>query len=87
MNAQKKKLDELHKKIEDLIKQIEQKNTLIHRIKQEIKEIENKKNKIEKIGPNAICPTCERVLADQYKNLISKFNDEKQKNEKKSKIF
>jgi exonuclease SbcC len=87
IKSSEKKLDELYKQLEYQIKKIEQKNTLINRIKQEIEVIENKKNKIEKIGPNAKCPTCERVLANQYKNLILKFNSEKQKNVKEINIF
>jgi exonuclease SbcC len=72
-----KRIIETSKKIEGYIKNIEKKDTLIDKIKEDINEIESKKNKIEKIGPEAKCPTCERVLANQYKNLISKFENEK----------
>jgi len=71
-----KRIIETNKKFEDHIKNIEKKDTLINKLKEEITEIESKRNKIEKIGPEAKCPTCERVLANQYKNLISKFEKE-----------
>lgn len=69
-----KRLKDIDLKIEDKIKQIEQKNTLLKKIKEEIFELDSKKKKIEKIGPEAKCPTCERVLAAQYKTLITKFD-------------
>ncbi|KYK32557.1 MAG: AAA family ATPase [Thermoplasmatales archaeon SG8-52-3] len=79
------RLNLIKSNIEEYIKQTEQKNTLINKNKEEINELETKKKKIEKIGPEAICPTCERVLADQYNNLITKF--EKEKSEKKNDII
>jgi len=68
-------------KIEELVKKIEQKKTLIKRIKQDINEIDSKKSKIQEIGSKAKCPTCERVLGDQYEILLKKFNEEQTKNE------
>jgi len=78
LDKRQKILDETLKKY---LKEIEQKNTLITRIQQDIKEINTKKDKIIKIGPKAECPTCERILADQYKNLLTKFSDEISKND------
>jgi len=71
-----KRLDELDEKIKEFIKKTEQKNTLINRIFLEIKEINLKKEKIKKIGSKAKCPTCDRILADQYNTLISKFTND-----------
>jgi len=82
IDSSKKKLVELNSKIQELVKKIEQKKTLNQRINQDIYEIDTKKNKILEIGPKAKCPTCERVLADQYETLLKKFNDEKVKKEK-----
>ena len=82
LKSSEKRLDELDKKIKDYIKKIEQKNTIEDRIRQDIKNVNSKKEKIEKIGPDAKCPTCERVLADQYNTLISKFLDEVSNKEK-----
>ena len=80
-----KRLNEISKKIEEYIKKIEKQNTLIIKNKEDICGLDLKKEKIEKIGPEAKCPTCERVLASQYKNLISKFENEK--SEKKQQII
>ena len=80
-----KRLKDINLKIEENIRQIEQKNTLIKKIKEDISELDSKKEKIEKIGPEAKCPTCERVLADQYKTLITKFD--KDISEKKKEII
>jgi len=74
IDLSKKRLSELYQKIEDYIKKIEHKKTLIQRIKQDVNEIDTKKRKIQEIGPKAKCPTCERVLANQYDNLLKKFN-------------
>jgi len=80
-NLEKRSI-EISKKVEVYIKKIEKKNTLLSKNKDEIIQLDTKKIKIEKIGPEAKCPTCERVLADQYKNLISKFEKEKSEKEK-----
>jgi exonuclease SbcC len=71
-----KRLHELDLKIENLIKRIEQKKTLVNRFNIDIKEIVSKIIKIKKIGPDAKCPTCERVLSNQYKELLNKFEQE-----------
>ena len=63
------------------------KKTLYERYKKEIIDIDLKKDKIKKIGPNAKCPTCERILSNQYKNLIIKFEKEKIEKEKEIKTF
>jgi exonuclease SbcC len=85
INTLENRIIETNKKIEDYVKTIEKKETLLEKINEDILEIESKKIKIEKIGPEAKCPTCERVLAKQYKNLISKF--EKEKIDKKKEII
>jgi len=82
-----KRIDEISKKIEELIKKIEQKKTLVNRSKQDINDIESKKKKIENIGPNAKCPTCERILADQYKNLLKRYNEDLTKKDKEISTF
>ena len=82
-----KGLNELSSKLEELIKKIEQKKTLVKRIREDVKDIKSKKEKIEEIGPDAKCPTCERVLAEQYGNLIAKFSQEQTKKEKEIQSF
>ena len=80
-----KRLNDVNLKIEAYIKQIEQKKTLINKINEDISELDLKKKRIEKIGPDAKCPTCDRVLEDQYKILLTKF--EKDKSVKQKEIF
>ena len=82
-----KRLNEVYLKIEEYVKQIEQKKTLINKINEDINELDIKKKRIEKIGPEAKCPTCERVLKDQYKNLLAKFEKDKSDKQKQIGIF
>jgi DNA repair protein SbcC/Rad50 len=92
LGSVEKKLDETNKKVEIFIKEIQKRKTLSERIQRDIAEIKNKKEKIEKIGPTAECPTCERVLSDQYDFLVKSFEkdikakmDEKEKHIKEVK--
>jgi len=82
IKSTEKHLDEINSSIEKFVKKIEQKNTLITLLKKNISDIDSKKKNIEKLGPNAKCPTCERVLSDQHDVLLKKFEDEKRKNQK-----
>jgi exonuclease SbcC len=68
-----KKIDKTNSRLEDFVKSIEKNITLVDRTKKDISEIDNKKKDIEKLGPEASCPTCERVLSSQYDNLLKKF--------------
>lgn len=81
------RLNKIDKNLEKSIKTIEQKKTLVERIKKDIKEIERKENKIQKMGPDAKCPTCERVLSDQHGKLLKKFKYEIIKNDKEIDLF
>jgi exonuclease SbcC len=81
------RLFESNKKIEELLKNIEGNKTLVKRFENDIKEIKTKKEKIQEIGPDAKCPTCERVLDKQYKTLLTKFDDEIIRKEKNVKSF
>jgi len=85
--ASEKRINELKNKIEELIKKIEQKKTIVDRLNNDIKDFSLKKQKIEQIGPNAKCPTCERVLADQYKNLIENYDADILKKEKEIELL
>ena len=82
LKTTEKKLEETTKKTEGFIKKIEQQKTLIDRLKKDITDITNKKKNIEKLGPDAECPTCERVLSNQYNFLLKKFNNEIKNKEK-----
>ena len=74
-----KKLERINIAMENLVKKIEQKKTLIENKEKEAAEIEVKKKKIEHLGPKAECPTCERKLDDQYNILVTKFDEEQQR--------
>ena len=79
-----KKIDD---EIEKSVKKIEQKKTLCERIKKDITDIESKKKNIEKMGPDAKCPTCDRVLGDQHDCLLKIFNSDKNGKEKEINTF
>jgi DNA repair protein SbcC/Rad50 len=59
--------------IQSVIQKKEQNVTLSNRLSEDIKELTAKKHSIEKMGPQAKCPTCARVLGDQQKKLIVAF--------------
>lgn len=65
--------------IQTLIQKKQQNVTLTARLGEEIKELIVKKHSIEKMGPQAKCPTCKRVLGDQQKKLIIAFTEEIEK--------
>ncbi len=65
--------------IQTIIKKKEQNSTISTRLREDIKELTVKKHSIEKIGPQAKCPTCERVLGDQQKKLIVAFTEDIEK--------
>ena len=87
LKSTEKRLDEMDVKIEKSVKIIEQKKTLTNRIKKDIADIDSKKKNIEKLGPKAKCPTCERVLSDQHDVLLKKFENEKNKIEQEIESF
>jgi len=82
-----KRLNEIDVEIEKTVKKIEQKKTLAERIRKDISDIEFKKKNIEKLGPDAKCPTCDKVLGDQYNILLKNFDEDKRKNEKEIESF
>jgi len=65
------------KEIEEIIKIKERKKTLITSLNKSIREIDFKRKNIEKMGPDASCPTCDRMLGDQHDHLLKKFDEEK----------
>ena len=70
------KNNEIERRKEELIKKIERKKTILKTLEKKIDETKNKKEEIQRIGPDAKCPTCERELKEQYDVLIKKFDDE-----------
>jgi len=81
------KLRSIDDEIEKIVKKIEQEKTLAENIKEGISDIENKKKDIFKLGPDAKCPTCDRVLGEQHNKLMKKFDKEKQEKDSKIKSF
>ncbi|MBN2603905.1 MAG: SMC family ATPase [Candidatus Thermoplasmatota archaeon] len=77
------RLKKINDSILDFVKNIQQKNTMVDTIKDEIKILREKNIKITKMGPEASCPTCERVLGNQYSKLLEKFGIEKTEKEKR----
>jgi len=81
------RMDKTGKEIEEIIKIKEQKKTLITSLNKSVREIDSKRKNIEKMGPDASCPTCDRVLGDQHDQLLKKFDEEKNDKNKKIEIF
>jgi exonuclease SbcC len=73
--------------LEKLIKILEQKKSIISRIQEETNKLERKKKEIKHIGPTAKCPTCERVLGNQFDTLIKTYDGEILNNNKKRDIL
>jgi DNA repair protein SbcC/Rad50 len=73
-----KKLRSTDEEIEKLVKKIEQEKTLAENIKENISDIDDKKKNILKLGPDAKCPTCDRLLGEQHNKLLKNFEKEKQ---------
>jgi exonuclease SbcC len=67
VEQQQEKNTTLHQTV---LKKQEQNRTISNRLNDDIKEITAKKHQIETMGPEAKCPTCERVLGDQQKKLL-----------------
>ena len=81
------RIDKTDKEIEEIIKIKERKKTLITSLNKSIRVIDSKRKNIEKMGPDASCPTCDRVLGDQHDQLLKKFDEEKNDKNKEIEIF
>ena len=82
-----KKIKQIMLKMEKITSILAEKKALIKRAKHEIAEIKLKKKKIKTLGPNAKCPTCDRILADQHDHLIKNFENDIQLKEKEISIY
>jgi exonuclease SbcC len=65
-----------HDSTQTVIKNQEQNRTMMHRLGEDIKELTAKKLHIAKMGPQAKCPTCERVLGEQQHALLKLYSEE-----------
>ena len=59
--------------LERMMKKEEQLAVMIQRHEEDIKDLTRKKHHIEKLGPTAKCPTCERVLGPQHTTLLQAY--------------
>ena len=87
INNVKTKINEIEKKKYNIIKKIEQNKTILKSIKSDFKEMDSKGDRIKKMGPDANCPTCDRILGNQYNKLLEKFDKEKLKKKKETESF
>ncbi|MCK5258152.1 MAG: SMC family ATPase, partial [Thermoplasmatales archaeon] len=81
------RMDKTDKEIEEIIKIKERKKTLITSLNKSMREIDSKRKNIEKMGPDASCPTCDRILGDQHDQILKKFDEEKNSKNKEIEIF
>lgn len=73
--------------IQTLVKKQEQNRTLMHRLQEDIRELTTKKHHIDRMGPGAKCPTCERVLGEQHPRLLEIYTEDLTKKSKEHKKF
>jgi len=62
--------------LQSTVKKQQQNETIFERLKADIKEITTKKHHIETMGPQAKCPTCERVLGQQHQKLLNAYTED-----------
>ncbi|UCF12629.1 MAG: SMC family ATPase [Thermoplasmatales archaeon] len=87
IKSTEKRLIDIDIQVEKIVKKIEQKKTLAVRFKKDIADIESKKKNIEQLGPNAKCPTCNRLLGEQHDKLLKEFDKDQYKKEKEIESF
>lgn len=69
------RIEEIAISITETIKKIEQKKTAMQHLKTQTNELKQKQNNVEKLGPDASCPTCERELGSQFDFLLKKYEN------------
>jgi exonuclease SbcC len=74
-----RRTNEIEDILEKIVKKIEQKKTYSKRLESDLSDVITKREKIEKLGPSAICPTCEQTLTNQYNFLIKKYTKKENK--------
>jgi exonuclease SbcC len=62
--------------IQSIVTKQERNNIVLQQLNKNIQEIQSKKHQIETMGVKAKCPTCERVLGEQYHTLLSMYSDD-----------
>jgi len=87
IKSTEKRLTDIDIQVEKIVKKIERKKTLTVRFKKDIADIESKKKNIEQLGPDARCPTCNRLLGEQHDKLMKDFDKDQRKKEKEIDSF
>lgn len=59
-----------------IVKKLTQNTTAGNHLKKDINELIGKKRHVEKMGPDAKCPTCERILGSQHSTLLAIYSEE-----------
>ena len=62
--------------LENVLKKQEHLRAIMDRHEEDINDLQHKKGHIEKMGPQAKCPTCERVLGQQHSTLLRAYSDD-----------
>jgi len=83
----KKNKDTNKKILQEMVKKIEECKNKEKFAEKDIKNLSLRKNKIETLGPQAKCPTCERILNDQFETLLKFYNQEINQKQNEIKII
>ena len=70
---------------QSIVKKQQHNETIFERLRDDIKEITTKKHHIETMGPDAKCPTCERVLGQQHQKLLNAYTEDLAKKDQDAK--
>jgi len=76
------RIEKISSELNNLAKRKNERETLRGYKEKELARMMEKKKEIEKLGPDAKCPTCDRVLEDHYYTLLNGFSREIERLEK-----
>jgi exonuclease SbcC len=65
--------------LQSIVTKQERNTTVLQQLNKNIQEIKTKKHQIETMGAKAKCPTCERVLGEQYSTLLNMYSEDCEK--------
>jgi len=71
-----KEISEFDKELESLRQQLAKNEGVLTTIKSKGEEARNKKDKIEELGPESVCPVCTRPLKEHYQPVLTNFENE-----------
>ncbi len=76
LKEQDSKIGELEKQREWVRQELSKKEGLIENVTAKGKELKQKKERIEKLGPDSPCPVCQRPLHDHFEQVMTDFNSD-----------